>query len=225
MKKKFKKNFVHSLERYGPSLALAAAFVANYFAGRYVDRVGSRFPSLSGDFLLWLLPRVDLTFIFIWGFAAFIVFAMACAWKYERDRLDYICWMYAHLIGARAFFLILTPMGLPEGAFEVQGSALFDFIGRYLTFKNDLFFSAHTAMPFLGFLIYRTPWVRGVFFSLSLILAGTVLLSRLHYSIDVAGAYFITMGLVWAHRELVEPPYRYWRDRWLGLNPKWRAKA
>ncbi|MFH2202460.1 MAG: phosphatase PAP2-related protein [Elusimicrobiota bacterium] len=206
---------IRILETAGAAAAFAAAFVANYYAGRYVDRVAGRLPALEGDLLLQVLPRVDLTVLFVWGFAAFLAFAGAAAYLYERDRIFYIAWMYAILIAIRAFFLILTPMGAPAGAFPVEGSALFDMIGNYMTFKNDLFFSAHTSMPFLGYLIYRARWVRGVFLGLSFALASCVLLSRLHYSIDVAGAFFITSGVAWTHRALIEPIYRSWKKNYV----------
>ncbi|OIO12452.1 MAG: hypothetical protein AUJ52_00170 [Elusimicrobia bacterium CG1_02_63_36] len=210
-----RRGFVQALERSGPIAALAAAFFFNFLAGVYVNHVGRSLPSLDADLLLGALPRVDLTGFFVWGFAAFAVFVIAAGLTTERMRIPYIAWMYALLISTRALFIVLTPMGAPKGAFAVEGYSLFEIFGRFLTFKNDLFFSAHTSMPFLGFLIFRRAWVRIVFFAFSLSLAATVLLSRLHYSIDVAAAFFITCGVVWIHRELVEPPYRRWRARWL----------
>lgn len=195
--------------------AMAAAFVWNFCAGMYVNRMGDRMPSLSGDLFLWILPRVDLSVVFIWGFTAFWVFAAVGAFWFERDRLPYLTWMYALLIAVRAFFLVLTPMGAPSDIYPVDGYMLFQHLGRYMTFTHDLFFSAHTSMPFLGFLLFRRPWMRGVFLSLSIILATTVLLTRMHYSIDVFAAYFITYGLVQAHRSILEKPYRKWRERWL----------
>ncbi len=195
------------------ALVLIAALIANYHAGMYVDRVGRHLPALKEDLLLSVLPRWDLTFLFVWGFTAFLAFAVTTALIYERKHLPYIAWMYGILILIRAFFLILTPMGAPAEGFPIQGYPIFDMFGNYLTFNNDLFFSAHTSMPFLGFLIYHKPWVRAVFFGMSVVLAATVLISRLHYSIDVAAAYFITCGVVWTHRALIEPPYFKWRER------------
>lgn len=185
--------------------ALAVALAANHAAGRYVSRFGSRWPALGDDLLLNLLPRWDLTSVFVWGFAAFLAFVFGAGLVLERRRAAYILWMYALLVGLRAFFIILTPMGAPPGAFPVQGSALFDAVGRHMTFGNDLFFSAHTSMPFLGFLLFRAGWAKAVFLALSLLLAATVLIARLHYSIDVGAAYFITYALYRVHRRHIEP--------------------
>jgi hypothetical protein len=86
-------------------------------------------------------------------------------------------------------------MKLSAQALPVEGDPLFNAVGRFFTFRHDLFFSCHTAVPFLGFLLFRDRWARAVSLSLSLLLAAAVLLARQHYSIDVFGAYFITYAL------------------------------
>jgi membrane-associated phospholipid phosphatase len=63
----------------------------------------------------------------------------------------------------------------------------------YLTSGNDMFFSSHTGLPFLMSLIFWGNYRLRIFFILaSMILAASVLLGHLHYSIDVFAAYFIT---------------------------------
>ncbi len=63
-----------------------------------------------------------------------------------------------------------------------------------MDFKNDLFFSGHTAVPFLGFLLFKNRKVKYTFLGASIIMAITVLLMHVHYSIDVFSAFFITYG-------------------------------
>jgi len=65
----------------------------------------------------------------------------------------------------------------------------------FLTYANDLFFSGHVGLPFLGFLIFKDKKIRYFMLSASIILAVTVLLMHVHYSIDVAAAYFITYSI------------------------------
>lgn len=194
--------------------ALAGAIALNYAAGRMADAAGVR-AHTSPDLVLSLLPVLDLRAVFVWGFGAFLVFAvLVTAWR-ERRHAAYILWMYALLVAVRSFFIVLTPMKEPEGALSVQGDPLFDAVGRYLTFRHDLFFSAHTALPFLGFLLFRDRWVRAVFLALSILLAATVLFCRIHYSIDVAAAYFITYAVYRGEIRWFRAPYRAWRRRWV----------
>jgi len=203
------------LEGAASMIAFGSALWVNYAAGRYVDRVGARQTPIGQDLLLNLLPHRDVSSLFIWGFAGFVVFAGAAAVVMERRRIPYMLWMYSMLILVRAFFVTLTPMGAPAGYSPLDGSAIGGAIGGYLSFKNDLFFSAHTAMPFLGFLVFRQRWVSWMLLGMSLCLAACVLIGRYHYSIDVAAAFFITYAFVKWHRRVLESRYLDWKRRWL----------
>lgn len=189
------------------SAAFFLSLIVNHQAGHYVMQVGARTPASASDLLLNFLPRADWSSCFVWGFAAFVIVAAAAAVIWEREKIIYILWMYALLISLRGLFVMLTPMGSPAGSFSLDGSFLFRTIGRHLTFGNDLFFSAHASMPFLGFLIYSKLLVRIILLLFSIMLAVTVLLCRYHYSIDVVGAYFITYALVRIHGNHMRPFY------------------
>ena len=190
---------------------LGAAIAFNSFMGHVADGAGeSAHP--SPDMLLRLLPRADLSVLFVWGFAAFWAWAIGVALIRERRRLAHIAWLYSILLVTRGLFIVLTPMRAPADAIWSGGDPLFDAVGSYLTFRNDLFFSSHTALPFLGFLVYRDRWARLVFLGFSIVLAATVLLMRRHYSIDVFAAYFITYAVYRFEYRWLRWPYR--RLRW-----------
>jgi hypothetical protein len=186
---------------------LLAAFYVNYLAGTLAD-VQGELARPSPDLLLRSLPLVDLRVVFVWGFAAFLLWAFMAGWIYERQRGAHILWLYCLLILVRAGFLILTPMHLPKGALLPRQDSLHLFIGSYVNFKHDLFFSGHTAMPYLGYLVHRTRWVSWSFLGLAILMAATVLLTRLHYSIDVFAAFFITYALYRFERRWLRRPYR-----------------
>ncbi len=69
----------------------------------------------------------------------------------------------------------------------------------YLT--KDLFFSGHTATTFL-LVLYLWPWrrVRWLALAAHVVVVASVLLARLHYTIDVIGAWAVTFS-VFALRE------------------------
>lgn len=175
------------------------ALLLNYWTGTYVDRIG---PSLTParDLLFEHLPQGAFPVVHSWGFVAFLaVFALGAILYEPRRRLPFFLWAYALIIATRAVFTVLTPLGMPPEAPSFAHYPLRPLL-RYFDFRYTFFFSGHTAFPFLGFLLSRQPWVRWSCLGFSLLLASSVLLSRLHYSIDVAAAFFITYAVAGAAR-------------------------
>ncbi|MBD3360385.1 hypothetical protein GF366_01130, partial [Candidatus Peregrinibacteria bacterium] len=87
-------------------------------------------------------------------------------------------------------------IGPPNGALLVNDIFLKGGHLSKLFFENDLFFSGHTAVPFLAFLVFKESKIfKWVMFAGSILMAITVLLMHVHYSIDVFAAFFITYGI------------------------------
>lgn len=184
--------------------ALAAALVFNRFADAYIERVGETAP-VSPDLVLRHLPGVDVSVIYWWGAAAFVAFAAVTALARERGRLAYFARAYAVLVASRACLMVLTPLHIPEGAISVDGGLIYGSIGKMVTVHHDLFFSMHTASPFLASLLFRDRWARGVCAAFAVLMGATVLLLKTHYSLDVAGAFLVTYALYRLERRWLEP--------------------
>jgi membrane-associated phospholipid phosphatase len=191
-------------EEIASAAALAAALVMTNAADRYIDRVGESAP-VSPDLLLSRLPTVDLSWLYWWGAAAFIALAVAAAVSRERGRWPFLARSYALVLAARAGLMTLTPLHIPAGAVSVDHGFWYSSVGRHLTTHHDLFFSMHTAMPFLGALVFRDKPVRLACGLLSILMGATVLLLKTHYSIDVAGAFLVTYALYHFQRRWLEP--------------------
>lgn len=197
----------------GAGLAsLGLALVLNYHLGLMSHALGSQ-AQPAPDLLFRLLPLWDMRFFFVWGFAAFMALAVIAAFWREPKRLGSLAFSFALLIAVRAVCINLTSLRLPYEALPISGYSLFDAVGTKLTFDHDLFFSSHTAMPFLAFLIYRDKGLKLAFLGFSILMGATVLLSRLHYSIDVFAAFPITYALHQADRRFLRRPFRIWRRR------------
>lgn len=174
--------------------ALALALLVNYWTGSYADRIG---PSLAParDLLFPYLPLRAFPIVHSWGFVGFLaVLSVGMARHEPREKLPFFLWAYALIVGTRAIFTVLTPLGLPPEAPTFESYPLRSLF-QYFDFRYTFFFSGHTAFPLMGFFLARRPWVRWSCLGFSLLLASSVLMSRLHYSIDVAGAFFITYAV------------------------------
>jgi hypothetical protein len=96
-------------------------------------------------------------------------------------------------IGGRGFLEAFGELLSPLGVFA-RGS-----MGAYLT--KDLFFSGHAATTFLLFLYLRDrPGLRRIALLAHAVVVASVLLARIHYAIDVVGAWAVTFA-IYALRE------------------------
>jgi len=185
------------------SVFLLAALYADYRCGTYVtSRTAVKVP----DLILDRLPSIDLSFLFTYGYMALIV-GMFCYPLFFRVRmLHAVAIQFSLLLILRSLFMIFTHVGTPADAINVHFPGVFS----KLYFENDMFFSGHTAMPFLGFYLFRQNRLRYVFLVGSIVMGIVVLAMHLHYSIDVLGAFFMTycsyqMGSVVIRR--LDPAY------------------
>jgi hypothetical protein len=169
-------------------LFLAIAAVATVLSSTYVDEITT---IAVPDLLLDVLPVVNLSFLFVWGIIAVVAVYILYPFLYKPRKIHYSIGILSLFLMVRSAFIILTHLKAPAGAIPVAGSGILSFV----TYSNDLFFSGHTGLPFLGFLVYESRRIRYFMLGASIVLAITVLLMHVHYSIDVASAYFITYGV------------------------------
>jgi hypothetical protein len=166
---------------------LVIASVLSYYAGIYVQNT----PGVSApDLILDHIPTVDLDFLFIYGAIAIVVILFLYPILFKMQELHKVISQFSLLILVRAAFITFTHLSTPAGALKFKIPWIFSF----LDFQNDLFFSGHTAIPFLGFLLFKDSKIRWFFLAASIIMAAVVLLMHVHYTIDVLSAFFIAYG-------------------------------
>jgi len=147
-------------------------------------------PSMQ-DRLLDLLPTLNLNFFFVYVFFSLIVLVAAYTIIVRPEKMPFLLKTYGILILTRTAFIVLTEVGPPVGVDPVFVSNSFE----EFFFRNDLFFSGHTAVPFVAYLLYKDVWLGKVMLVGSIVMAATVLLMHVHYSIDVFAAPFIAYGV------------------------------
>jgi len=143
-----------------------------------------------GDLIISNIRPIDLTFIFVHYFSILFGFYFIYPLFFRVKILAKAISQFSLLVLVRSIFICLTHLQTPSDAIRVNYFWIFDTFG----FENDMFFSGHTAIPFLGFLIYD-GWVRYLLLASSIIIGASALLMHRHYSIDVFAAFFITYAV------------------------------
>jgi hypothetical protein len=183
------KNFVLSLVISFSFLLLS--FVINFYAGTYAN---VRASSSVTDIVLSNTHAYDVDAIFIYGPFLLWLFVFILGMQ-EPKKIPFIVKSIALFLIIRSIFITLTHIGpfpTDPTAIIASGSVL---IKRF-TFGADLFFSAHTGLPFLMALVFwNNKYLRYVFIATSIFFGIVVLLGHYHYSIDVLSAFFITYSI------------------------------
>ncbi len=170
-------------------VSVLASLVLNYFAGMYATMRAS---NSVDDIFLDFFPTYNVTIIFVYGFLIFCTFVAILMW-FDLLKVPFVLKTIALFVLIRSIFVTLTHLAPSAPGIDFQN---LNFVLRKLMFSGDLFFSAHTGLPFLLALLYwEKKNLRYFFITASIIFAATVLLGHLHYSIDVFAAYFITYGV------------------------------
>jgi len=166
-------------------IIVGIATFLDYFSGVYVSSTeGIDVP----DLILSHIGPFNMSFLFVYGYITLILILFLYPLIFHIRTLHIVVSQFSLLVMLRALFMIFTHLGTPSDAMQVS----FPWFFKGLSFQNDMFFSGHTAIPFLGFLLFKGKKIRHFFLIGSIFMAITVLGMHMHYSIDVFSAFFIT---------------------------------
>jgi hypothetical protein len=168
----------------------AALFVLGLIANNLAIAFSTeRASNAVTDLVLSNIPVFDLDGTFVYGTLIGVAITVAISLAHPR-RIPFALYAAGTFFIIRSGFVSLTHIApfLSHPTTEFTNPVIIrSFFGA------DLFFSGHTGLPFLGALIFwREHVLRYFYLALSVFFAAVVLLAHLHYSIDVASAFFIT---------------------------------
>ena len=169
-------------------LFLIISLFVNFYAATYATKVAS---TPVTDIILSNIRVYDVDAIFIYGpwiFWLFVTFIM-----FSRPyRIPFVLKNIALFVLIRSIFITLTHIGPFPTAVLVDSTK---FITSF-TSTGDLFFSAHTGLPFLMALVFwKEKILCYIMLAASVFFGAVVLMGHLHYTIDVVAAFFITYSI------------------------------
>lgn len=170
---------------------LVGAYIVSILASSYHD--SWVFVSV-GDIILDNIPTYDMEVFFSEVMYGLVLLTFLYPVIFRPEIAPFAMKTFAMLTLLRSGFILLTNIGPPTD-FYFNGIEMGTGLLSDPVFRNDLFFSGHTAYPFLAFLIYRKSIVAWILLFGSFLMAVTVLLMHVHYSIDVFSAFFIAYGV------------------------------
>lgn len=169
-------------------LFLISSVVITIYAGMYATQRAS---NPVTDIILDNIRLYDVDSIFLYG-PLFLWIFVAGVLLTRPHRIPFTLKSIALFNIIRSVFITLTHIGPFSTPLMLTHTNI---ITRFST-GNDLFFSAHTGLPFLLALIFwDTLWLRLTFIASSVFFGAIVLMAHVHYSIDVASAFFITYSI------------------------------
>lgn len=192
-------------------LSALAVFVigitANHFASIYATKRAS---DAVADIILSNIPTINVDLIFTFGPVALWLILLVALY-YKPQKIPFAFEALGLLVLIRAAFVTLTHIGPSPERIIVDYTGIL----KLFTAGGDLFFSAHTALPFMMALIFwnEKPW-RLFFIAASIFFGVVVLLGHLHYSIDVASAFFITYTVYHIATIIFKPSLKIFKDGW-----------
>lgn len=169
-------------------LLLVISLFVNYYAGIYAT---VRESNPVTDIILSNTRAYDVDGIFIYG--AVILWIIVAVLLFRNAKLvPFTLKSISLFILIRSLFINMTHIG----QFPERTTIASNFILNKISFGGDLFFSGHTGLPFLLALIFwKDKFWRYLFLISSIIFGTSVILGHIHYTIDVASAFFITYGI------------------------------
>lgn len=169
----------------GALLLLSISLIINFFAGSFAERSAS---NPVTDVILDNTNVWDVDTLFVYGSMMLWVFVGGLLFL-KPKYAPYVMKSIALFVFIRSISISLTHIAPFPGQINLPD----DSVMRFFTFGGDLFFSAHTGLPFLlTLLFWHKRTIRYVFLTASILFAFVVLLGHYHYSIDVFAAFFIT---------------------------------
>ncbi len=156
----------------------------------FLKFVEQREGAVLNDPLLSLFSPLDLTWIIFAVIYACLILALISFTK-SPAKITFAFQTYSILIFIRIAAMYAAPFNPPSGMIPLRDPFV-EFFGTGMLLTKDLFFSGHTALLFLFFLIEKSKLLKFIFLISAVIAGICLLLQHVHYTLDVIAAPFFS---------------------------------
>jgi hypothetical protein len=153
----------------------------------YVPKFETREGFVPFDPVMSVLPVADMSLYIFFILYAAVFAGFLCLLK-DPKMLVTAFYSFAVMYWIRALCITLVPFNEPSGLIVLSDPFIAK-LGVYQSFvKRDLFFSGHFASVYLFWVILRGVAYRHLFLTGSVAMGILIMVQRIHYSYDIAGA-------------------------------------
>jgi hypothetical protein len=171
-------------------ITLIALAILLYFFPKFLSFIETRQGVVLNDPLLNMFSPVDVTWLTFLVIYLSIITAIIYFIQDAKLLLTAIS-TYGIMIIFRIMAMYILPLDPPVQMIALQDPFV-EFFGQSSTLTRDLFFSGHTSIMFLFFLIAKNRYLKYLFLSGTVAIVTLVLIQHVHYSVDVFVAFFVS---------------------------------
>ncbi|MCX7879671.1 MAG: sphingomyelin synthase family protein [Ignavibacteria bacterium] len=159
-----------------------------HFTANFICNIESRPGFGFDDPILSRFEPINLTWLIFITLYSSIFATFFYLLQFPR-QLSLAFFAYALLLVFRISAMYLLPLEPPEKIILLKDPIIENF-GTEVTLTKDLFFSGHTSLMFLLFLLVNNRALKILLLLGTIIVGGGILLQHVHYTIDVFIAIF-----------------------------------
>lgn len=167
--------------------------VCVYTLSRFLINVEERAGVILNDPIFHYFNAVDLNIPIFTLIYASLILCLVYLVKNQPQELVLALQTYSLLVIVRMAMMYVTPLEPPIGTIDLQDPLVF-VVGTGKKLTKDLFFSGHTSILFMMFLIVKKPVLKYAFLTVTILVGLFVILQKVHYTVDVLAAPFAAYG-------------------------------
>jgi hypothetical protein len=194
MKEKWKEYFKGRYAGVKFGVTLAATVLCLFTLSKFIVFIEARKGVVLDDPLFHLYDAVALNLIIFALIYGSLLSGIIYLSINNPKGLVFALQTYIGIVIVRIAMMYVVPLEPPIGTIDLQDPLVF-VVGTGTKITKDLFFSGHTSTLFMIFLVMEKKWMKNVYLVNTILVGIFVILQKVHYSVDVMVAPFISYGV------------------------------